>query len=57
MTVLQATVEIVKASFVESKSGLQSLMNPDERAKLLEGITALHEQLQKLESSGVRYRD
>jgi len=37
MTVLQATVEIVKASFVESKSGLQSLMNPDERAKLLEG--------------------
>lgn len=57
MTVLEATVEIVKASFVESRNGLQALVNPDERSKLLEGIAALHEKLQKLESSGEKYRD
>jgi hypothetical protein len=57
MTVLQATVEIVKASFVESKNGFQALVNPEERAKLLEGIAALHEKLRELESTGVRYHD
>jgi hypothetical protein len=57
MTVLQATVEIVKAPFAESRNGFQVLVNPDERAKLLEGIAALHEKLRELESAGVKYHD
>ncbi len=57
MTVLEATVEIVKASLIESRNGQQVLANPEERAKLLEGIAALHAKLQELERSDVRYRD
>lgn len=57
MTVLEATVEIAKAAIIESKTGSTVLMNADERAKFLEGITALHEKLRQLEMSDVRYRD
>ena len=57
MTTLEATVEIIKASLQESKNGLETPTNPEERAKLLAAITELHEKLVQLESAGVHYRD